>query len=329
MKYTACATLLLVASLAQAGCNNDFRDCSEVDASAAESLPQSLSQTGLYGDIANDVVVDAAILFEPEFPLWTDGATKRRWLVLPESGQVDTTNPDEWVFPVGTKFFKEFTRDSTRLETRLNTRTADGWTGVAYIWNESGDDAVRQLDVAEDVKGTTHDVPSAVQCLACHGGRGNFSLGFSATQLAPETRSDLYDAGFLSDRVDAELQLEPIARAGLGTLHGNCAHCHNSRRDEQPQATSCYAPPVNDDDDPIDFSLPPDLASVEEAPAVRTARWQLGELDDSALLDRISTRNLSLADDASMPPLGTEVVDDRMVETIEAFIATLPPRVER
>lgn len=321
--------LLLLAVTASAGCNNDFRDCSTVDASAAESLPELLSETGLYSDIAGDVLADEAIAFEPRFPLWTDGATKRRWLLLPQGAQVDTSDSDEWDFPVGTRFFKEFTREGVRLETRLTRRDADGWAAVAYIWNEDGDDAVRQIQVAEDVKGTTHDVPSAVQCLACHGGRGNFSLGFSATQLSLEARGGLFDAGALSQPVTTEPQLGTTARAGLGALHGNCAHCHNSSRDQQPQATICYAPAVEDDDAPVDFTLPPGLASAEDAPAVLTARWELGDPDDSDLLDRISTRNTSLADDASMPPLGTELVDEGLVSALQAFIAELPPRDDR
>ena len=145
-KLLSLAALLIALPLS--ACNDDFRDCGEVDASAAEALPALLSEAGLYADISEDRVVDRAIAFEPRFPLWTDGATKRRWLVLPEDGVVDTSDPEAWVFPVGTRFFKEFTRDGVRLETRLNTRTADGWTDVSYMWDDSGEDASPQIEVA-------------------------------------------------------------------------------------------------------------------------------------------------------------------------------------
>jgi len=325
---TARPLLVLALSLALVpGCRS-FRDCSAVDASASESLPAQLSETGLYADIAGDVVVDAAIPFAPRFPLWTDGATKRRWLVLPDGGSVDTSDVDAWAFPVGTKFFKEFTRDDVRIETRLNAKTADGWTAASYLWD--GDDAARLVDAVPDASGTDHDVPSAAECLACHAGRGNFSLGFSATQLPPDVRSDLFDAGVLTEAVDEEPQLPEAALAGLGVLHGNCSHCHNATRDDQPQATTCYAPPVDDDEEegPLDMSLPPDLASVESAPVVLTGRWQLGEIGDSELLDRISERNLR-EERPSMPPLGTELVDEQGLAAIEAFIAELPPRDDR
>lgn len=261
-----------------------------------------------------------AVAFSPRFPLWTDGATKRRWLLLPEGGAVDTSDPERWAFPVGTRLFKEFTRDGVRIETRMNLRTEDGWAAAAYLWDADGEDARRRLQPVEDAAGTPHDVPGAAECLACHGGRGSFTLGFSATQLDPDTRAELFETGVLSDPVDARLALHAVQLEGLGTLHGNCSHCHNADRDDQPQATDCYRL-----EDNFDLTLPADLGDAAAAPAVQTARWLLGSTDDSEVLDRISTRNQAERD-PSMPPLGTEEVDHAGVAAVRAFIAGLPPR---
>ena len=317
MKTISPVLLLLGITTLHLGCTS-FRDCSAVDVSAAEALPTRLSETELYSDIANDVVSEAAFEFTPQFPLWTDGAEKRRWLLLPEGEQVDTQDTEAWVFPVGTRFSKEFTRDGVRIETRMNLKNDDGWTAAAYIWTAAGDDAERQLETAEDVAGTPHDVPGAAECLACHGGRSNFTLGFSATQLDLETRDELFEAGLLSEPVESEIQLDATAKAGLGYLHGNCSHCHNSDRNQQPQATDCYTL-----DDNFDVTLPPDLSSVEDAPALQTARWLLGGSRESEVLIRISDRNRSEGN-PSMPPLGTEVVDEEGVAAIQAFIEALP-----
>ena len=60
---------------------------------------------------------------------------------------------DHWAFPVGTKFWKEFTRDDgmgneVRVETRLIMRScgrhAAGWFCVPYRWNATNDDATAQ-----------------------------------------------------------------------------------------------------------------------------------------------------------------------------------------
>lgn len=315
IRPAACIALSVYVGLL-AGCGTSFRDCSEEDASAAESLPDTLSQTGLYRDIAGDLIADNVIEFTPRFPLWTDGASKRRWLQLPEGATVDTRNAEAWVLPVGTRTFKEFTLDGVRLETRMNLRTEQGWTGVSYVWNEAGDDATRQLTRAEDVKGTTHDIPSAQECLVCHAGRANFTLGFSATQLDVETRRELHQAGVLSDPVETELDLPADALAGLGVLHGNCSHCHNSERADLGQATECFDPGSHD---PFDLSLPSDLSDVERAPALMTARFFVGQEGDSEVLHRMSRRNRSERR-PSMPPVGTEVVDEEGLAKVEGFV---------
>ena len=310
--------LLLPLALLLVGCGSrpDLRDCSTVDVSLAEALPTRLSETGLYTDIASQGVSEAAIEFSPRFPLWTDGATKRRWILLPAGASVTTQDPDDWRYPVGTATFKEFTRDGVRVETRMNLKTEDGWAAAAYIWTDDDDDAVRQMLTATDVAGTPHDVPGAAECQACHGGRGDFTLGFSATQLDVETRRALFDAGVLSHPVEGELELDSTEAAGLGTLHGNCSHCHNPTRHQQPQATDCYAPSSHID---FDLSLPHDLEDVEDAPALRTAMEPLGEPNDSKVIRRMSTREWD-NDRPPMPPLGTELIDEEGVATVRALL---------
>ena len=310
--------LCVVPAVLLAGCEGgSLRDCSTEDISAAIALPDRLSQTGLYADIGTQTLSASALEFTPQFPLWTDGAKKRRWLVLPEGGVVDTRDAEHWVFPEGTQFFKEFTRDGVRIETRMNQKGATGWGAVAYVWTPEGDEALPQLETLEDAAGTPHDVPGAAECLACHAGRGDFSLGFSATQLDRDTRIALHEAGVLSDPVEGALNLEEDLRAGLGVLHGNCSHCHNSARNDLAQSTECYSLYDN-----FDLSLPHDLSDITAAPALQTARWQLGDPDDSEVLDRMSTRNLSERT-PSMPPLGTEQVDDEGVAAVEAFLRAL------
>lgn len=322
MSMKTLRTLLAVSLTISAGCDRereDIRDCSAADLSLAEALPANLSETGLYSDIAAGVLTEGIIEFSPQFPLWTDTAEKRRWLLLPEGEQVDTHDDDDWTFPVGTRTFKEFVRDEVRVETRMNLKTPDGWAAASYIWDDSGADATLQLTTAEDVSGTTHDVPGAAECGACHGGRGDFTLGFSATQLDDEVRTTLFEQGVLSDPVESGPDLDATTRAGLGYLHGNCSHCHNPTRADQPQATDCYEPDPHID---FDLTLPHDLDDRGDAPALQTAGEQLGEPDDSKVLDRMSTR---VWDDERppMPPLGTELVDDEGLEAMQAFLNTL------
>ena len=87
--------------------------------------------------------------FEPTYWLWSDGADKRRWFRLPPGTQIDTTGMDHWVFPIGTKLWKEFSLGGVLLETRLIERYGDGpedyWMG-AFVWNADQTDAVLAPD---------------------------------------------------------------------------------------------------------------------------------------------------------------------------------------
>lgn len=45
--------------------------------------PEHLRDTGLYAPGSTSVVRADNLPFTPQYPLWSDGTTKRRWLYLP------------------------------------------------------------------------------------------------------------------------------------------------------------------------------------------------------------------------------------------------------
>ena len=90
--------------------------------------PSLLECTGLYANFATKEIAPNALAYTPSAPLWSDGAQKQRWVLLPEKEAIDISNPNEWTFPVGTKFFKEFRVNGQRVETRMFQKTkADFW----------------------------------------------------------------------------------------------------------------------------------------------------------------------------------------------------------
>ena len=79
--------------------------------------PPAASETGLY---AADGTIDPRNLpFAPQYPLWTDGAAKARWIRLPEARAIDVTDVDAWRFPAGTMLWKEFAFGGRKVETRM------------------------------------------------------------------------------------------------------------------------------------------------------------------------------------------------------------------
>jgi hypothetical protein len=303
------------------GC--DFRDwvCEAPDRSRIELLPTRLSETGLFRDPQNDVLAADVVPFAPEFELWSDGADKRRWVYLPPSSVIDTADMDSWSFPEGTKFWKEFTAGGVRVETRLLAKLgpSDGdWVALAYVWNEDQSDAIAAPYGFRDASGTTHDVPGAGECEACHGGRASRVLGFSAIQLSqaePLGLDDLGREGRLSHRAPPiAVPGDDTERAALGYLHANCSHCHNSSRPSR-EGARCFDP-END----LDFGLRTDaLGAVADTATYRTVvdtAIERGDPEGSTVVGLMSARAFW----SQMPPLATERVDDEALALVRRWI---------
>lgn len=316
------AFTLACITLAVLGCD-DYTRCEAPDPAAMAALPALLSETGLYEDAGDEVLHDGVERFQPLAALWSDGAEKERFIWLPPGAVIDTSDMDNWQFPAGTKLWKTFTRDGVRVETRLLHKlsaSADSWTAAAYIYFEDGSDAQLSAAGADDVLGTEHDVPAASQCPACHRGRESFVLGFSAIQLAHDQ-----DELTLARLVEANLLSHPPARApripgseterdALAYLHANCGHCHNSARPQQGEER-CFDP-----ENGLDFWLRVDsLSSPEQTPTYRsgTAHQCIdpGDPESSQMILRMSRRV-----GGQMPPLATELVDERAVSLLRRWI---------
>jgi hypothetical protein len=261
--------------------------------------------------------------YAPRFQLWSDGADKRRWLWLPPGTRIDTSDMDAWVFPAGTRFWKEFTRDGVRVETRLLEKLGPGddWVALAYLWRSDRSDADAAPFGAIDAAGTPHDVPASNECAACHGGRKSFVLGFSAIQLSslPQGELDLaaLTAAGLVTTAPAKSYEVPgtdTERAALGYLYANCSQCHNRNRPERSGAR-CFDPKDN-----LDFSLSVNaLGAPADTATYRSAVGSVvkpGRPDESRLFELVSRRGFF----KQMPPLASERVDRDAVIVLERWI---------
>lgn len=309
------------------GCSDLYWVCDPPDETALARLPSHLSETGLFSDLSREQLSAGVSAYRPSYALWSDGATKRRWFWLPDGTRIDTSDPDDWSFPVGTKFWKEFTRDGVRVETRLLQRwgeAPDAWTGAAYLWNADQSDAVMVSYGAVNARGTPHDVPAASECMACHGGTKSVVLGFSALQLAHDAENDevslstLDEAGLTSAPTSPAPQIPgtEVERAALGYLHANCGHCHNQRRPVRHGAR-CFDP-----ENELDFRLRVGLlGSVAETPTRKTIGRVVnpGAPDKSRLIELMSRRGMF----RQMPPLATETPDADAVEVLRTFVSGL------
>ncbi len=342
---------LLVGTLALTstapGCGRravDPSPTSAVPAPGAGPAPR-LSATGLYQGAGVTRVHPKLLSFAPQYPLWTDGAEKSRWIQLPAGTSIDASDPDVWIFPAGTRLWKEFRFGGRRVETRTMERLADGsWRYATYLWLPDESDAV--LAPAE---GTTvpvsgaagrHEIPSEADCRSCHEGRTTPVLGFSALQLSPDrdpgavhaeparegdvNLTALVERGLVRGlppelvatppRIDAPT---PTARAALGYLHGNCGGCHNR---EGPLASVglVLAQPASGDgaDEVLASALArPSRFRLADRPDAEQ-RLAPGRPEASVLALRMHARDPAV----QMPPMGRLTVDEEALALIERWI---------
>jgi len=343
--------VLLTSSVYQCLCSRCDDECSPLEVCEQECeqgqapppptsrLPAALTDTGLYmRPSANGAWQLAPYVraYAPEYPLFSDYSAKQRYIYVPRCSQIDTSNMDHWSFPVGTRVWKQFTRDGVRIETRLLARYGAGegdWAMGSYEWPLS---ASGQPDPALarrapdggvlDVNGTGADIPSVDDCRFCHERLSERVLSFSAIQLTHNgngvTFTDLVDWGKLT-RAPRRTGYDPpgnaTARAALGYLHANCGGCHN----DTGIRVSLY------------LRLLVDQNTVESSWAYTTAvnaptgnpnfpmdRIEPGEPEQSAIIQRM-LRNPSLGETEQMPPLARELVHTEGVATVSAWIRSL------
>lgn len=269
--------------------------------------PATLAETGLYSDWSTQTISADLLPFSPQYPLWSDGATKQRWIYLPSA--IDAR---DWTFPVGTRIWKQFAFGE-RVETRFMLLTAGGWKYATYTW-PAGNRASRHGDEVG-----SHRVPSEGDCRACH---SSGVLGFSPLQLsvdrdpnAPHREARGVDllglalAGYVVhlDDIAPRIPGSPTQRAALGYLHGNCNGCH---RAGGPLAG-------------LELDLTPAHAlrttakvAARFAPEPRIAP---GDAEHSLLVRRMSARKSV----TQMPPIGTDVVDAEAVRLVADWIDQL------
>lgn len=311
---------------------------------AAPAAPGRLSETGLYARGSLEVDPHNKV-YSPQYPLWSDGARKTRWIYLPPGTQVDATNEDAWVLPVGTKLWKEFVFNGTRVETRFLWRATDrDWVFASYHWNGDQTDATLapadgEPGIVELAPGRRHGIPAVDDCHACHDSASAEVLGFNALQLSTDrdpnaihgeslapgmiTMKTLLDEGVLK-ATPADLATNPPriqastprTRAVLGYLSTNCGVCHNGKTSlgelgmllKQPSHGAARNTALDTTvGEPGTWRIPGKESSVRIAP---------GSPELSALLYRMKSRRPS----SQMPPLGSVLPDQEAIDMVTTWI---------
>lgn len=320
-----------------------------LNAAIATPTYKNLSETNLYSNIKTHTINSNVMFYSPQYPLWTDGAAKKRFAYIPEGKKINTQNMDRWIYPNGTKVWKEFSFPTKnglkRIETRLIEKADDGqWYYFVFLWNKDESEAV--LAPAKGIKNympindkVSHDIPGIGLCQTCHGFQNEPLMSFSALQLSPDRdpaglHQDPYQSNMttLKDLADKNIITHyPIEwpkiksdnfkeRRVIGYLHGNCSSCH------RPDGMV----------GPLGMNLLYEVNKVHEnqgffntALNVKTARYNIpglemkdsyrihkGHPEQSAILIRTNSRG----DFNQMIPYGSKLIDEDFVKALKDYI---------
>ncbi len=296
--------------------------------------PRHLACTGLYASWSTKALSEGVWPFDPGLHLWSDGAEKKRWIYLPSGTQIDTSNMDEWVFPAGTKLWKEFSLGGRRIETRLLEKRADGsWLRTLYAWSEDESEATELTQGGRVASG--YEIPAQSACRVCHQGRIDGVLGFEAVSLSSPAASGLTMSELVARQLVTTAPAAPITvpgndieRAALGWLHANCGtSCHSASPGSQANFVGLY--------------LRLEVAKLADVGATDTYRTSVNwpsyfQIEGGPVLFRVVPHDVSRsavairasvrdpARHVQMPPLLTSVVDDAGVSLLRSWIDGFP-----
>jgi uncharacterized repeat protein (TIGR03806 family) len=298
-------------------------------------VPAQLSATGCVSSSDPTKAAAGLIPYDVAAPFWSDGATKERWLAIPNGTSISVGADGDFTFPNGTVLMKHFRLSGNLIETRLFMRHPDGeWAGYTYEWNAQHTDATLvQGGKTVAIGAQSWIFPSGDDCLSCHTSAAGFALGLESAQLnhaftyasTGRTANELHTLDevvmFTTPLGDPALQPvlpDPFGSAALAQrarayLHTNCSQCHRpggptpSSMDLRystllANTAACDAPPQSGD-------LGIGTAARIIAP---------GSAANSVLVARVNRRDAS-----QMPPLATNLIDTVGVQLLSDWVASL------
>lgn len=322
--------------------------------------PSLLSATGLFTNTSTLTPSAAMVPYQVASELWSDGAVKKRWMVLPNDGTHDTaaekitfSETGNWAFPAGSVFVKHFEIPIDqgnpsvlrRLETRVMVCMANGGKyGLTYKWNTAGTDAVLLSSGEDEVfevtlqDGSTENrswsYPSRNDCMQCHTDVTGQSLGLRTHQInrmvihpntgQPVNQLSLFaSSGYIYSGYDPEnlLKSKPLDDPTAPVEHRVRSYLDsNCSHCHQPGSSAPF----------FDARLQTPLRYQKLVNGIIKGQFNLGpegryiKPGDPAL-SAVHARLASNTPGVAMPPLGKHLVDQKAVDLIHNYISGLIP----
>ena len=346
------ASFLALAAFCWGALSCEFEPDREVRLHLKEPFPKRLSDWHLFEKTQGGLKPNDRVLpYDLATPLFSDYASKYRFVWMPAGTSAEYREETPFEFPVGTILSKTFSVPvdghpgvERLIETRLLVQSPSGWIPLPYVWDESQKDATLQIVPDpmpihySDASGRTHDftyqIPNTNECRECHDNNRilrpigpkarNLNREFdyadgTANQLARWTEVGYLRGAALPEASPRAAKWDDPSTGSLDErartyLDNNCAHCH------QPGGTGGYTG--------IDFRLGhTDLARFgvckhpNSAGNMGARRYDLvpGDPERSILIYRLE----SSAPKVMMPQIGRAVVHTEGVAMLREWVAAL------
>jgi uncharacterized repeat protein (TIGR03806 family) len=298
-------------------------------------VPSQLSATGCVSAADASKPAAGLIPYDVAAPFWSDGATKERWLAIPNGTSISVGADGDFTFPSGTVLMKHFRLNGSLVETRLFMRHPDGdWAGYTYEWNAQHTDATLVQGGKTVAIGAQNWIfPSGDDCLRCHTAAAGYALGPESAQLNHDfsyastgrTANELLTLDKivmfttpLGDPASQPVLPDPFGTAALAQrarayLHTNCSQCHRPNGPTSSTMDLRYSTALANTAACDALPQSGDLGIGAAARIIAP-----GSAAISVLLARINRRDAN-----QMPPLATNVVDTAGVQLISDWIASV------
>ena len=315
----------------------------QLSGGGASNLPASLSETGIFADLATLRPNTGIYPYDVNVPLWSDDALKKRWFSIPADKKMTFNADGNWTFPSGSVWIKHFDMETTlgnpstaiRVETRVLVKNDVGLYGVTYKWDtsgnaylvpESGETRGIVVNTGATVRRQTWRFPSRAECLNCHTTVSGQILGFNTPQMnrdygygsvTTNQIAALANAGFFENppaHTHHLLALAPLEDLSASRefrarsyLFANCGQCH------QPGGTVYSAWDARP-------TTPISHAGIVNGRLLNSSGTSdkvitPGNTNTSAILKR-----MSILSEGRMPPLASTVVDRKAIQLLTEWV---------
>ncbi|MEN3324457.1 PQQ-dependent sugar dehydrogenase [Mariniflexile soesokkakense] len=327
-------------------------------------FPQKLSETGAFKNLETLEPNEGVIPYELIESFWSDGAKKKRWMVIPNDGTHNTpaekikfSEDGDWEFPVGSVLIKHFELPidelnpniTKRLETRFSVKTSPGsFYYLTYKWNDEQTDAVLLDSGIEETieiktqngstKNQTWTYPGTQDCITCHnpviggtiGPRTrylNSEMTYPKTTLKANQLVTLSHLGILDEAIDDNKALQYQTHKALDD--SNASLEERSRSYLDLNCAYCHRPGGTAERAKLDMRL---FNSLDQTNLLYANPSSLLGIEGARVVapgDKSKSvlfhRMNSVDPNIAMPTIAKNVIDKKAVDLIGLWIDQLEP----